>query len=165
MKTKSLIFILILIANFSFGQEFTDLYGDYLGQTPPGDTAVIFAPGVVSTDIRQHSAPAFSPDGNEVYWMVQRLPTSSDPNYHYYGMGMRRINNRWTVPDRCDLFESGPAFSKKGLTLPIAAKLSTYRASTCSIVSATSRTAKPIPRNCGSTTTRAIFFTSRFSRR
>ena len=73
MKKELSTIVLILIAQSSFAQEFTDLYGDYLGQVPPSDTPVVFAPGIVSTDsIIQHSAPAFSPDGNEVFWWVIR---------------------------------------------------------------------------------------------
>ena len=68
MKKGLLIIFLILIVKFSFGQKFTDLYGGYLGQAPPGDTPVVFARGIVSDTLLQHSAPAFSPDGNEVFW-------------------------------------------------------------------------------------------------
>ena len=48
----------------------TILTGPYLGQTPPGDEPVLFAPGIVSTDAGNHSSPAFSPDGKEIYWEV-----------------------------------------------------------------------------------------------
>ena len=40
MKKRLVIIILFLTVNFSFGQDFTDLYGDYLGQAPPEDSAV-----------------------------------------------------------------------------------------------------------------------------
>lgn len=70
---KKNIFLLVFVLNsFSFAQnpkEFTDLKGDYLGQTPPDDTPVVFAPGIVSTDDLEHSPAIFSPDGNEVYWV------------------------------------------------------------------------------------------------
>jgi hypothetical protein len=46
----------------------TALTGAYLGQTPPGDEPVLFAPGIVSTNAGNHSSPAFSPDGKELYW-------------------------------------------------------------------------------------------------
>jgi hypothetical protein len=52
---KKNIFLLVFVLNsFSFAQnpkEFTDLKGDYLGQTPPDSPAI------------------FSPNGNEVYWV------------------------------------------------------------------------------------------------
>jgi hypothetical protein len=40
----------------------------YFGQTPPGDTAVVFAPGVISRTDRYETGITFSPDGNEVYF-------------------------------------------------------------------------------------------------
>jgi hypothetical protein len=39
----------------------------YLGQTPPGRTPVVFAPGIVSTDAHEFSC-SFSPDGSEFYF-------------------------------------------------------------------------------------------------
>ena len=62
-----LLILLFLCVNLSSGQQFTDLYGDYLGQTPPGDTPAVFAPGIVSTSHLEHSPAIFSNDGNEVY--------------------------------------------------------------------------------------------------
>jgi hypothetical protein len=64
---NSILIIVVLVAHRSFGQQFTDLCGDYLEQTPPGDTPVIFAPGFISGNSIEHSATAFSPHGNEVY--------------------------------------------------------------------------------------------------
>jgi hypothetical protein len=44
--------------------------GPYLGQRPPGLTAVRFAPGIVSTDNHEHSRLVLSRDGQEIYWAV-----------------------------------------------------------------------------------------------
>jgi hypothetical protein len=66
--------MLVLIVQFSFGQEFTALSGDYLGLTLPGDSPVVFARGIISTDHHEHSAPAFSPESNEVFWSLWRRP-------------------------------------------------------------------------------------------
>jgi Tol biopolymer transport system component len=92
MKNKLLFFLLILIAKSSFGQEFTDLYGDYLGQNPPENTPVVFAPGIISRGSTEHSAAIFSSDGNQVYWVSRQIPVM---NIWY----MTRINNRWTKPE------------------------------------------------------------------
>ena len=43
------------------------LRGPYLGQTPPGTTPQLFAPGVVSTRALELNA-TFTPDGNELYF-------------------------------------------------------------------------------------------------
>jgi len=42
----------------------------YLGQTPPGNTREMFAPGIVSTSLTAHSALYFTSDGREAYWSV-----------------------------------------------------------------------------------------------
>jgi hypothetical protein len=76
---KNLSLLLLVLNGYISAQEFTDLYGDYLGQTPPGDTPVVFASGIVSTDDLEHSAPSFSPDGRRAYfdsrediWVVEK---------------------------------------------------------------------------------------------
>jgi hypothetical protein len=43
--------------------------GPYLGQSPPGTTPEIFAPGIVSTGMNEVEA-AFSPDGTELYLAI-----------------------------------------------------------------------------------------------
>ena len=119
MKKELSTIVLILIAQSSFAQEFTDLYGDYLGQVPPSDTPVVFAPGIVSTDsIIQHSAPAFSPDGNEVFWWVIRSPKTNSEKWTSWGMSMRRIGDRWTAPKITPYYE-GVTFSINGRFLYI----------------------------------------------
>jgi len=45
------------------------LDGPYLGQTPPGTTAEIFAPGIVSTGMYTRDV-AMTPDGREIYFGV-----------------------------------------------------------------------------------------------
>ncbi len=41
---------------------------DYVGQLPPGRVPEVFAPGVVSTGIHEHSAAVFSPDGEDLFF-------------------------------------------------------------------------------------------------
>ena len=41
--------------------------GPYLGQEPPGRTARLFAPGIVSTEAKELNA-TFSPGGDELYF-------------------------------------------------------------------------------------------------
>ncbi len=93
MKKVLVAAILFLIVYPLSAQEFTDLYGDYLGQTPPGDTPVVFAPGIISRNSLEHGPAVFSPDGNEVYWAWKDSPTA----FMHIGC-MKRINNRWTKP-------------------------------------------------------------------
>lgn len=88
------VFILFLTINTSFGQQLTDLYGDYLGQSPPSDTPEVFAPGIISGNKLEHSAAIFSPDGNEVYWVSRENQESKLDIWL-----MSRINNRWSKPE------------------------------------------------------------------
>jgi ankyrin repeat protein len=93
--------------------DFTGLYGDYLGQNPPGDTPVVFARDIVSTDDLEHSPAVFSPDGNEVYWFTARPPGPNDKDWLNRAMTMRRIGNRWTLP-RVSPFNGPLMFSPDG---------------------------------------------------
>lgn len=65
MKTALLGMItgIALLAAFSQKPE-----TDYLGEAPPGTTAVIFAPGVVSTEEFMEATGTFTPDGKEFYF-------------------------------------------------------------------------------------------------
>jgi hypothetical protein len=61
----------------------------YFGQTPPGDTAVMFAPGILSLPNRDEFSIAFSPDGKECYFDA----------YDSVSGGIfftKYINNAWT---------------------------------------------------------------------
>jgi Tol biopolymer transport system component len=69
--------------------ELVPVTGPYFGQTPPGDTAVIFAPGIISLTNRFESDITVSPDGNEVYF------TAGDDNSS--GIYCTKIvNNVWS---------------------------------------------------------------------
>jgi len=70
------------------------LRGPYFGQKPPGMTAIIFAPGIVSSDSIEHSAPAFSPDGKQVLW------TRIYPGHPAFMLEMDMQNGKWTHPIR-----------------------------------------------------------------
>jgi hypothetical protein len=94
-------FLLVLIAVFVFPiqaiasisyEDWPDLSGSYLGQTPPGMEAEIFAPGIVSTDISEINS-VFTPDGNEFYFTAWTEETGTKI------MVTRRIDDLWTVPE------------------------------------------------------------------
>ena len=122
MKTK-LKFFLSLLLLFSINlsaqekiKEFPKLTGPYLGQTPPGTTAELFAPGVLSTIAHEHSSPAFSPDGKEVYYSVFY------PGVPIEVIMFRRFERgEWSEPEvapfsgRCR--DGQPAFSNDGLKM------------------------------------------------
>jgi hypothetical protein len=89
MKKGLLLIILFLIIKSSFGQQFTEFKGDYLGQTPPGNKAVKFAPGIISLSNRHEILITFTPDGNECYIDCY----IGDSSKIYY---TKRVNNTWT---------------------------------------------------------------------
>jgi tetratricopeptide (TPR) repeat protein len=109
-KIIAILFIMILISWQSIAQI------DYLGQKPPGMKAEIFAPGIVSTNLYEHSAPAFSPDGKLVLWTVV------DPAFHAYLLEMKYENGKWSKPARPSFSDSTaddyyPSFSPDGKKL------------------------------------------------
>lgn len=70
--------------------DFPVLTGPYLGQEPPGEIPEIFAPGIVSTALNEHSC-TFSPSGDEFYFtrILNDVPTI---------MCTRQVNGSWSVP-------------------------------------------------------------------
>jgi hypothetical protein len=64
------------------------LADSYFGQTRPGMTAELFAPGIVSTDASEHFGPTVSPDNNLVVW-----------SYFRRLMISRRNGRKWTDPE------------------------------------------------------------------
>jgi ankyrin repeat protein/glyoxylase-like metal-dependent hydrolase (beta-lactamase superfamily II)/dipeptidyl aminopeptidase/acylaminoacyl peptidase len=80
------------IVKFSPGQN-TRLQGPYLGQTPPGLTPRVFAPGIVSSAGHYEFSIALSPDGKEIYFTRRR-----DPDGQNTMMTCRWEKNGWTAP-------------------------------------------------------------------
>ena len=71
---KTIIIFLLLWGAFEICaqvEDFPKLTGPYLGQTPPLNKPVLFAPGIVSTNAGNHSSVAISPDGKELYWCMK----------------------------------------------------------------------------------------------
>jgi hypothetical protein len=106
-------FVLILVISCVKKDDFPVLKGPYLGQKPPGMTPELFAPGIITTEFHEHSSPAFSPDGSEVFWSVF---------INFWGpqviLTMRLENGRWTRPEVASFSgqytDGNPCFSKDG---------------------------------------------------
>lgn len=86
----------------------------YFGQTPPGDSAVVFAPGIVTITGRNVPCISFSPDGKSAVFYVGFYPNPGTP----YCMISSYTNNRWSPPVTAS-FSAGrvsaePAFSLDG---------------------------------------------------
>lgn len=70
---------------------------DYLNMPPPpSDSAVLFAPGLVSQKDRWDEKITFSTDGSEVFWGIH--PDNND-YFRPYIMHAKFINGSWSEPD------------------------------------------------------------------
>ncbi len=76
-------------------QALTELRGPYLGQTPPGDEPVLFAPDLLYCPHGYHSAVVFSPDGTEACWTQM---TPGELMMHSY-----QVDGVWTLPQTTHL--------------------------------------------------------------
>ena len=112
-KLILLLFTTVVLTNCSSDRD-TSI--NYLGQDPPGLSVKLFAPGLISTDSMEHSAPSFSPDGKIVLWTVL------DRAYHASMMEMTFENGKWSSPHRASFADSTaddyyPSFSPDGKKL------------------------------------------------
>lgn len=119
IKTNSLRIGVILLLWFCIAathaqntKTFPVLKGDYLGQTPPGNIPVIFAPGIISVDSTvEHGYPSISPDGNTIFW--QSNLRHKEKETEIFHKVMRRVNGQWTEPENSP-YGGMPAFSPNG---------------------------------------------------
>jgi len=98
-------------------RDFPEYSGAYLGIEKPGSEPEPFAPELFRDIYRVHSAPAFSPDGKEVYWECIFIQGDNDASRIWY---MKEENGRWTPPRIAPFSEyisGGPAFFRDGRRL------------------------------------------------
>jgi len=65
----------------------------YLGQTPPGDSAIVFAPDIISTDSIFAGTSTFSADGREFYFAV-----TNNRWDHFEIWSTKFMNGKWSIP-------------------------------------------------------------------
>lgn len=96
--------------------KFPVLKGEYLGMKKPGLEPEIFAPGIVSSILNEHSSAIFSPDGKEVYWS----PIFVNPVTRRI-LFMKLEDGQWTPPQPASFstqfYCSNPTFSPDGKKL------------------------------------------------
>lgn len=117
MKKYSLTIIISLFVLGLYSQEFIPNYtGDYFGQTPPKDSAIIFAPGIISVTNRGEYALSISPDHNEYFYNTGMSVDTTKP----YGLlHIKRIGDKWLKPqvanlNKQDFWEQEAFFSPDG---------------------------------------------------
>lgn len=99
-----LIFFLIAIACTNNNTEiFPVLTGDYLGQNLPKDSAVLFAPGIVSTGMADRDIVVY-PDGSEIYF-CKNIKNFKFSTIFY----TKQLNGVWTKPKVLE-FATNPKF-------------------------------------------------------
>ena len=92
-----IIFIVIAVTSCVSGSKesgrMTSLKGDYLGEPAPGDSAVLFAPGIISTGMDERDF-AITPDGNEIFFCREA------GNFRYVTIfHTQRIEGNWSAPE------------------------------------------------------------------
>ncbi len=102
MKTKlslmARFIVLILLCNSInvFGQS-RNINIDYFGQTPPEQTAIVFAPNFISIDSVYAQTCTISPNGKEFYFTV------TNNRWDYFEIRYSNyVNGKWTIPARAD---------------------------------------------------------------
>jgi Tol biopolymer transport system component len=73
----------------------------YLGQTPPGQTPIVFAPGIVSLQGRCETYPTFSPDGKEMFFSVVNGAWTEGAIFQ-----TKVKDGVWTTPERAPFSSS-----------------------------------------------------------
>lgn len=106
----------LMLCGFVFAQSIPS-DSLYFGQTPPGDSAITFAPGIVSIPNRDVPNITFSPDGKTVFFYVGFYPNPGTP----YIMISEYKDNHWNAPVNAT-FSSGrstgePFFAFNGTRL------------------------------------------------
>ncbi len=76
----------------------TELIGDYLGEAIPSDTALIFAPGLVSTGLNERDF-AITRDGNEIFFSRDAGDYRYTTIFH-----SQRTDGKWSRPEVFELF-------------------------------------------------------------
>ena len=103
---KKIFFTLLLgFDSFIYAQEFPVLKGDYLGQTPPGDTPVVFAAGIVSVENKNSHALVFSPDDKMI--IFSRYPDRTS-------YVLTKNNSKWEGPVESFFYGKEISFSSDG---------------------------------------------------
>lgn len=113
MKKYSFTIIISLLVLGLYSQEINPNHmGNYLGQTPPGEIPIVFAPGIVSLDTTvEHGSPTFSPDGKQLFWQSNLRHTGKETEI--FLKTMRCIEGQWTESEKSP-FGGMPAFSPDG---------------------------------------------------
>ena len=107
-RSQSILFVplFIIVGLFCAQKEairFPVLKGPYLGQTPPGQTPEIFAPGILNTKAKGAFCTVFSPGLDEFYFVYYDRGVDRSGGLHR----MKLADGRWSEPDWLPFSEYG----------------------------------------------------------
>ncbi len=101
MKKLNLLLAIIFLCLYAGAQEYIEnAKGDYFGQIGPKDTAIIFAPEIVSVANRYEYGLAISPTHDEVFFTCEGAEDSTQLK----GLiRIKREGDKWTNPQKANL--------------------------------------------------------------
>ena len=109
-----LIFILFILNSNAQHGDFPVLTGPYLGHKPPGKIPVKFPFDYMPEGYKLHSAPAFTPDGKEVYFSAMDFSIRHSEKIYV----MKMLDMVWSSPRIAafsgDFFDGSPSISRDG---------------------------------------------------
>ena len=114
---KKLLIIILTAFLVQVGYAQTDSI-DYFGQTASGDSAVKFAPGLISKDNRYEGSMTFSPDGRECL-----LPIFDGSYWQWADIYYSKYDGGWSDFKKAEFMETSkyldiqPIFSPDGKTI------------------------------------------------
>ena len=118
---KKILLLLLGLTSIIYSQteKNSPLLKDYYFNQPlPGDSAVVFAPGIFSLPDRLESNIAFTPDGKECYFGILEI---NDNKASYKIYQSKYVNNKWTeqaeAPFSVNNNVSSPSLSADGKRL------------------------------------------------
>ncbi|MCP4895662.1 MAG: hypothetical protein GY906_01705 [bacterium] len=103
MKALSLLLVILVASLFVMAAEMQDAGNLYFGQTPPGDTPEVFAPGIISLDDRFEQFLLYSPDSRG---LVFGVTDSSWGSFTLESLQLR--DEKWTEPETAAFLGSNP---------------------------------------------------------
>lgn len=116
---RNLFFLIFLFIVFGCELNKTQIPYRELNASPAGDFPSVFAPGIITTNHHEHSAPAISPDGKEIYWSVWEKPSPANPVQKIFYI--EYSDTGWSTPKVAPFSgkysDGGPCFSPDGQKL------------------------------------------------
>jgi len=119
LKIISLLSLLFIIGPNAKSQNNQVQPSLFLGLNPPGNSPELFAPGIVSTDRKNHSSPTFTPAYDRVYWSTYYNPETGPRTQHIFYSELidGKLSQPQIAPFSGKYSDGNPFISKDGKRL------------------------------------------------